>query len=421
MLLFSAIGYVLPVRYLLGAFMCVQFFIGPVLAYNGLDQYQYIHYRMKIPENEYFAYSIPAVLLFIFGLHVYAGKLKGEIINKENIEKFVNNNPTLPYWFIGIGFVTSIISAFFASELAFVFYLLGSFKFIGLFLLVIGTNDLKILPLIVVIGSIIGSSLGEGMFHDLLTWLIFTGSIFAIKYKIGFNTKLVACGLFIFIAVTIQILKSSYRSVTSSGLEEAGVETFAKLYEQKNEQAGLFSFESLAPASVRINQGFIITNIMRNVPAMIPFSNGGEMYELFESAILPRVLAPNKLRAGDRTIFMKYSGLRVRPGTSMGLSSLGDAYLNFGVSGGCIFMFLLGLMYGAILNIFNKYSGTYPILILFTALVFYYPIRPDCELQTILGHLFKSCFLIYIMLLLFKSTFKIQLGSPVRMQAGIAQ
>ena len=402
MLLFNAIGYVMPVRYLLGAFMCVQFFIGPALAYGGLDEYQYINYKMKIPEGDYFAYAIPAVMSFILGLHLFAGKLNGEIIDEERVTIFVNRYPALPYWFIGIGFVSSFVAGFFGSELAFVFYLLAGFKFIGLFLLIIASNELKILPMVIVIGSIVASSLGDGMFHDLLTWLIFIGSVFAIKYKFGFNTKLIACSSFVFLALTIQLLKSNYR-----GEEEKGVETFTKLYQDQNRDKSMFSFERLAPTSVRINQGIIITNVMHNVPAIVPYSKGGEMYQVFEAAILPRIIAPDKLRAGDRTIFMKYSGLHIRKGTSMGLSSLGDAYVNYGLLGGSIFMFLLGLMYSAVLNKFYKQAQTYPVLILFTALVFYYPIRPDCELQTILGHLFKACFLLYIMILLFKSTFRV--------------
>lgn len=406
-LLFNSIGYVIPIRYLFGAMMCVQFFIGPVLAYNGLDEYQYIHYRMKIPESEYFSYAIPAVLSFIIGLHLNAGKLKGETVNEAGIAAFVERNPKLPYVFIVLGFLSSIISTFFSSELAFVFYLLGNSKFIGLFLLVMGTRELKVVPMTIVIGSVVSSSFGEGMFHDLLTWIIFTGAVFALKYKFSFNTKLFGGMAFILLAVTIQILKGSYRAATGSGSEEAGVETFAKIYEKQNENSSIFSFEKIAPSTVRINQGFIITNIMNNVPARIPFSNGDEMYQIFEAAIMPRILAPNKLNAGDRTLFTKYSGIRLTVGTSMGLSSLGDAYINYGVVGGCIFMFFLGVIYCTILNAFHKYSQQYPALILFTALAFYFPIRPDCELQTILGHLFKSCFLIFVMIFIFKSTFRI--------------
>jgi len=296
------------------------------------------------------------------------------------------------------------LSSFFSSDLAFVFYLLGNFKFIGLFLLIMGSKQLKVLPTVVVIGSIISSSLGEGMFHDLLTWIIFTGAIFAIKYKIAFKTKVIGAAVFIFLALTIQLLKGSYREAISKE-GEGGLETFTNLYETQNKNNNLFSFKKIATSNVRINQGFIITNIMKTIPEKQPFSNGEEMYQIFEAAILPRILAPNKLKAGDQQIFYKYSNIKLTSGTSMGLSSLGDAYINFGVIGGCLFMLFMGLMYGGILNLFKKNSTAYPVLILFTALVFYYPIRPDCELQTILGHLFKSVFLIYIILSVWKYTF----------------
>ena len=100
-LLFDSIGYVIPTRHLLGSFMCIQFFMGPFFAYNGLDKYQYFIYKMKIPEEDYFQYSIPAIALFILGLHVNSGNYKGEKINIKEIEKFVHKNPTLPYYFIG--------------------------------------------------------------------------------------------------------------------------------------------------------------------------------------------------------------------------------------------------------------------------------------------------------------------------------
>lgn len=404
-LLFNSLGYVIPVRYLLGSFMCLQFFIGPTFAYNGLDQYQFEKYKMQIPEAQYFEYAIPAVLSFIIGLHLNAGKLKGEVVNKEGIILLVGKNPKLPYIFIIAGFLASILSSFVGSDLSFIFYLIGSFKFIGLFLLVLGNTQIRLVAFIVVISSIISSSLGNGMFHDLLTWTIFTASVLSIKYKFGIKVKLIGVAAFLLLSITIQLLKGGYREATNFGGQETGLETISNVYEKQNEKGSMFSFQNLAPSNVRINQGFIITNIMVTVPQKIPFSNGEEMYQIFEAAILPRFLAPNKLNSGDRELFMKYSGIKIRAGTSMALGSIGDAYINYGIFGGCLSMFLLGLLYSSILNIFHTKSRQYPILILFTALVFYYPIRPDCELQTILGHLFKSCFLITMLIFYFKDMF----------------
>lgn len=406
-LLFESIGHFIPVRYLFGSLMCLQFFVGPTLAYNGLAGYEYFMYRMRIPEMEYFSYVIPAVLSFIVGLHLFAGNLDGEVVNEKRIMEFVQKNPKLPYVFIIVGLFISMISGYFSSELAFVFYLIGSFKFVGLFMLILGSKQLKPLPMVIVIGSIVSSSLASGMFHDLLTWIIFIGAVFAIKYKVTVQTKIIGAVAFILMVTTIQLLKGTFREAI--GEQGGGVDTFVNVYENadENDKGGLFSFANLASANTRINQGFIITNIMVTVPVREPFSNGEEMMRILESAIMPRILAPNKLNAGDRDIVTKYSGIRLAPGTSMGLSSVGDAYINFGEIGGCVFMFLLGLFYSAVLNFFKKESVHYPILILFTALVFYYPIRPDCELQTILGHLVKSCFLIFVMIQVWKFKFRV--------------
>ena len=177
------------------------------------------------------------------------------------------------------------------------------------------------------------------------------------------------------------------------------------LFRSENEEKGVFSFSNLAESNVRINQGFIITNIMATVPAREQYANGTELYALIEAAIMPRIFAPDKLNAGDRSIFTKYTGIPLQEGTSMGLSTLGDAYINFGLFGGALFMFILGLLYSEVLILFHKNSTLYPVLILFTALVFYYPIRPDCETQTILGHLVKSCMLVFGVIYFWRSSF----------------
>jgi len=74
-------------------------------------------------------------------------------------------------------------------------------------MLILGSKQLKIGALCLVFGSIIISSLGEAMFHDLLTWLIMLGSILAIKYKPGINLKAIVSFAFVLLAVIIQQLK----------------------------------------------------------------------------------------------------------------------------------------------------------------------------------------------------------------------
>jgi hypothetical protein len=416
LLLFYSAGAVIPIRYLAGAFMCLQMLLGPTLAYNGLDAYQTNEvYRMKITEFEYFNYVIPATIAFIIGLHATAGQLKGEVLDQKEIIRFIDKSGNLPYIFVAIGFVSTYISGFFGSELGFVFYLLSSFKFIGAFMLILGTRQVKTWVLVLVFGSIIVSTLKSAMFHDLLTWLIMLGAVLAIKFKPGVILKGIAVSAFILLSVIIQQVKGDYREAAWSGKGSgAGWKSFEDAIAERQDDNSLFSKTSLAKSNIRINQGFILTNIMTTVPGKEPFAYGKELYQILEAAFLPRIIAPNKLNAGDRLFFMKYSGMSIKQGTSMGLGAMGDGYINFGVVGGCIFMFFLGLLFSEVLNGFYKYSKYYPFLLLFTPLVFYYPIRPDCELQTSLGHLVKSCMLIYLMILFWKQDLSKVLSKKVK-------
>lgn len=407
MLVFYAMGSAIPIRYLAGALLSLQMLLGPTLAFNGLDAFQTnAIYRMQVSEETYFSYVLPAVVLFIIGLHVTAGKLKGEVLDKKGIEEFADHSGNLAYIFIGVGFFASFLAGSFGSELAFVFYLLSSFKFIGAFLIILSTKKTKTWVLVLVFGSIIVSTLREAMFHDLLTWLMMLGAVVSFKYKPSVAVKLAATASFILLAVIIQQVKGTYRESAWGGKNGGGgIESFENAVDEHQENNSLFSTESLAKSNIRINQGFIVTHIMNNVPSKVDFEDGKELLQILEAAFLPRILAPNKLNAGDRTIFMQYTGLQLRKGTSMALSSVGDAYINFGTLGGPILMFGLGLLFSEVLNGFQRFSKFYPFLLLFTPLVFYYPIRADCELQTSLGHLVKACFLIYVMLLFWKKDF----------------
>ena len=419
-LIFVSVNYYIPIRYLSGFMMCLQILIGPALAYNGLDIYQEGYNKMQIPEQEYFAYAFPAVLLFIFGLNFLSTKLPGEKPDINGLNAYVKEHPMMPYTLIIIGFISSLVSIYFSSDLAFVFLVISGLKFVGIFLIILGDKGIKPLPLVLVYGSVISSSIAQGMFFDLLTWLTFLGSVYAIKFKPNNYLKVTFILLFSLFAVIIQQLKGDYREATWKQGEEASVETVKKSLKKKNEKQGIFTSESLGASNLRINQGYIVTNIMKTVPDKVPYENGAELELILESSILPRIIAPNKLNSGDRFIFMKYSGIPVAVGTSMALSSVGDAYINFGPLGGTIFMFFFGLLFNYFLKLFNKKGKEFPIAILLATVAFYYPIRPDCELQTILGHLFKSTIIIFVILSVWRHNFKLSTFSLKRKRKELA-
>lgn len=399
MLLFYSYGYVIPVRYWAGAMACLQYLVGPSFAFSGLDEQMYFKYRMQVPEDVYFAYAIPAVILFLFGLHS-SGKLKGERVDETAVQDFVNSNRQLPYIFVAIGFLSSVVSGFFGAGLANVFYILSGFKFIGLFMLILSRQRVKLWLLVLVVGAIVLSSLRTAMFHDLLTWLVFVLAILAIRFKPKIITKVYITAGMVVLVLVIQQVKSVYRENISYG--EGNIADFEQSIKTINQEGGFFDLNKIAETNTRINQGFIVTYAMAWVPETQPFARGEELYKILEAAFLPRIIAPNKLKAGDNSLVYKYTGMPIRQGTSMSISALGDFYVNFGTFGGCICMFLFGWVFNAVLNGFQKFSRDFPIILIFTPLVFYYPIRPDTALQTGLGHLVKASFLLWVMLIFWK-------------------
>lgn len=392
--LFQAIGKKMPIRSLFGVLMTLNLFLGPIIAYNGIQEDLIEVYRMQVSSQDYFDYVLPAVLCFLVGLNIVLGAENDESFDLEAIKSKFEESSRIGYVFIGVGFVASFLQTIAPGELAFYLYLLAGFKFIGLYFLILGGKQLNLGPLILVYSSIIVSSLSTAMFHDLLIWIIFLGAVLAIKIKPSFILKLTAIAGLIVLGTIIQITKGDYRSKSEVG----GVESFVNIAQQLEDNGGLFSAENLTQNAVRVNQGFIISHILNNVPKHVPFSGGESMVQIFASAIFPRFLFPNKLDAGDQQIFMKYTGMFINGTTAMALSSIGDAYANFGKVGGWVFMFLFGLIFNFMLKILKHQSKKIVLLQLFLPLFFLYPIRPDCELQTVLGHLFKSIILVTVIL-----------------------
>ena len=104
------------------------------------------------------------------------------------------------------------------------------------------------------------------MFHDLIIWMLFMGSVFSIKYKPSNYLKFGLAVFFIVMAIFIQMLKGDYREATWKEGKEGNISNFAATTKTKNDQNELFTLEKLKQNNIRINQGFIITNIMNNVP-----------------------------------------------------------------------------------------------------------------------------------------------------------
>jgi Na+-translocating ferredoxin:NAD+ oxidoreductase RnfD subunit len=119
-----------------------------------------------------------------------------------------------------------------------------------------------------------------------------------------------------------------------------------------------------------------------------------------EAALLPRFLAPNKIQSGDKEIFNEFSGHTINENTSMGLGIFADGYVAYGATGVYIFAFALGLIFSLTFKLVERWTKVSPFYVLLLLPLLNYAVRPDCELQTTINHLFKGIllfgFLVYL-------------------------
>jgi hypothetical protein len=166
----------------------------------------------------------------------------------------------------------------------------------------------------------------------------------------------------------------------------------------------------LFPAYLRVNQGYNITLVMRRIPSVQAFDDGKRLAMTAASSLVPRVLWPDKPQAGGVESMLYFTGLRI-VGWSTNVSPIGEAYGSFGVMGGILFMFFLGIFIRAVYKKVFTIALKLPLLILWIPVLFFqttYSMETD-TLQ-ILNSLLKGALFIWLLYKAFPSWF----GVPKR-------
>lgn len=400
-------GDIIPIPELMVLLTAMQWIIGPYIDYhNEIDHYKY---KMYVPEDQYMAFIVPAVIAFKIGLtffscNVYLSSLKA------SIKELLMKHPNLPYILVGLGMLAPIIGRFFPHSLSFVFFLLGQVKYIGALYLVLSENPRRWLIFAgLMILSVLGS-MASGMFHDLLLWLVLTVSFVLYELKTGFWSKIVLMIIGGFFIITIQSVKHKYRILSPNvpgNLAKAGL--FFKLSSEEWKGGKIINPADDNEINVRLNQGWIISKIMEHIPEKEPFANGSTITDALEAAFLPRIVAPNKKTAGGKENFKKYTGLPLGENTSMGISMAGEGWANFGYNGGIIFLFVWGLFISWFWKKLSDWSNFFPTLLVWSPILFLQTVKAETELVVVLNHLIKASIVVFAILYYFHRFKKIRI------------
>jgi large-conductance mechanosensitive channel len=82
----------------------------------------------------------------------------------------------------------------------------------------------------------------------------------------------------------------------------------------------------------------------------------------------------------------------------MDISLAGEGYANFGVAGGCAFMFLVSLFYNWVIIRIISISKNHPTLILFIPFLFFQVMKAETDFSTVINYLTKAalvCWLVF--------------------------
>jgi hypothetical protein len=381
----------------------LNYLISPLLAYQYGSESQI--FKMKIAYDDYFSIAIPAILCFYLGLNLI--KTKVFFVNVEEMKKSTLINSK----FLVNLTIISVLIRLFQSEIdnsfRFFLYLISLLRYVTSFsLFAVNPKKNWFWPSLI-IGIDLFYSLLIGMYHDLLMWLIFFAIFTLVILKPSLTKKVLLFGSMAMIVLFFQAVKFSYRQQIWTEGKEANFNVVADVGLSKASTDTLLGVNNLLSMLNRGNQAWIFASTIDHMNLKKDFQGMTVINKYLESAILPRFLAPNKIESGSNEIFNEFSGYTINDKTSMGLGIFADGYVAFGKWGVYVFSFIFGLIFSLTFKLVERWTKISPFYVLLLLPLLNYAVRPDCELQTTINHLFKGILLYGFLVYLTKHRFSL--------------
>lgn len=396
-------------REIIAMHICFVCLIMPLVGYDifNVDNRMarmFIKY-MPVSEATYYDFALPAVSGFILALcwpvltRTYSDK--GQFMRKtiEKARVILRGKTFTGLYLLIIGTIMFQVSKFLPAVVQFVFQLMFFAGFAG-YLYVFYQDTFRYRRLILIFFTlfIIATALSSGIFTVVAYMSLTLFSFFFLGRKIKLWKKILLFMTGTLVLLIIQMVKPAYRTATW-GTSYSGNKAalFGELIADKIVNPSLESADAFFPIYVRVNQGFNVALVMRRFPDKQPFDKGVNLLTNFASALVPRVLWPNKPEAGGKFNMMYYTGIYLN-GWSTNVGPLGEAYGSFGVNGAIAYMIFLGWFirwsYAQVFKLARKTP-----LLIFWIPVLFYQVTYAAETDTlqIMNSLFKSAFLIWLM------------------------
>ncbi len=372
----------LPLMQVAALLAALQWCLGPYLAFvTGITTDRYYMY---VGDATYFSFALPGTAAFAFGLLAVGSSVKQRgLLKSVRRGNFVTTGLILT----GIALMGRFAAPYMPGGLAFALHLLSQLSYVGVLYFLFSRSSYRWLLITVALLPLFRQTAESAMFHDLLLWM---GLLFCFWYgmkKHSGTGKVVLLGGVAVVLFTIQAVKQDYRAKVWSGQEASFTGEVVGYWSSAGEMEGK---DVLPNVIARLNQGWIISAIMRNVPVREPYAEGETLVSAVAGAFVPRFLWQDKVKAGGQVNFRRFTGLNLADTTSMAISPLGEAYANFGVEGGIVLMLGFGLGFASIYALCLRWSLNRPDFLFWIPLIFYQAIKAETEFSTVLNQVSKG-------------------------------
>ncbi|MCW3789202.1 hypothetical protein [Plebeiibacterium sediminum] len=399
-LFINKLGKTIPLKELAFLVASIQLLLSSFLAFYIQDPDK--AFLPKIPPEDYFYYAVPGIILYALGLFTFDFDISTTIINTR---LSLYDKQKIAKQFIGIGYLGVVITPFAPGGLSYFFTLLIFLSYIGGIIVLLDQNSLeqKTFWVILAFLPVLRDAFFSGVFFLALIWVTFAFLYYMLKYNhLSFTKKFITILFAIYMTMTLDGAKKDYREIVweDSGRNISFIERSSLLGKLILERLTFQNFNDENNVSARItraNQGALVTWVMNWVPEKESYANGSTIKDAVIAAIFPRFLMPNKVKAGGKESFERFTGQKLRGSTSMNISLLGEGWANYGYWGGLLFMYAVGLFYSFALKKFTSLIGKYPIYFYFIPYLFIYIIKAEDDLLTPLNHIIKASITLYFL------------------------
>ena len=377
-----------PFVHLASLVAVLQWLVGPWLAYRTEAPLE--RYRMYIPADEYFSYAIPGVVAYVIGLLVAGLTVSPrKLISTVGVRRF----PQTGIWLAVVGGIAELIrDEQNAGVVGFALALCANLRYVGaLYFFYSSRSDSTVLGLLCFVPLVLVSA-SKGYFHDLLLWSSISFVYWFGQRKRSLASKVFIIGSGFLVVFFLQSVKQEIR-----GRDSNVVSMTALIVERFLPWGDGWRMSNFEAAVVRLNQGWIVSAVMENMPANTDFVHGETFLHAFRSALLPRILDPTKRGADGRINFRLFTGLEIADSTSMAVSPLGEAYANFGAFFGIICLLINGAFLGFCVRLAVKLCVKHPTFVFWLPLIFYQALKAETESIVVLNQITKGSVVAVVM------------------------